>query len=62
MLELGLTGKVAIVTGGSDGLGRATAVRQAAEGCKLVICGRREDHLQAPADAIAGETGTEVLA
>jgi NAD(P)-dependent dehydrogenase (short-subunit alcohol dehydrogenase family) len=62
MLELGLTGKVAIVTGGSDGLGRATAARLAGEGCKVVICGRREDHLQAAATAIAGETGAEVLA
>jgi NAD(P)-dependent dehydrogenase (short-subunit alcohol dehydrogenase family) len=30
MLDLGLTGKVAIVTGGSEGLGRATAMRFAA--------------------------------
>ena len=38
MLELGLEGKVAIITGGSDGLGRATAARLAHEGCKVVIC------------------------
>ena len=62
MLELGLTGRVAIVTGGSDGLGRAAAARLAAEGCKVAICGRREDHLQATAAAIAGQTGAEVLA
>jgi NAD(P)-dependent dehydrogenase (short-subunit alcohol dehydrogenase family) len=62
MLELGLTGKVAIVTGGSDGLGRATAARLAAEGCKVAICGRREDHLRATAEAIAAQTGAEVLA
>ncbi len=62
MLELGLKGRVAIVTGGSDGLGRATAARLAAEGCKVAICGRREDHLQATAVAITGQTGAEVLA
>ena len=41
MLDLGLTGKVAIVTGGSEGLGRATALRLAAEGAHVVICARR---------------------
>src|SRR5919106_6825573 len=62
MLELGLNGKVAIVTGGSDGLGRATALRLASEGCKVAICGRREDHLEAAAEAIAAQTSAEVLA
>ena len=46
MFELGLKGKIAIITGGSDGLGRATAERLAGEGAKVVICARREDHLQ----------------
>jgi 3-oxoacyl-[acyl-carrier protein] reductase len=62
MLELGLQGKVAIVTGGSDGLGRATALRLASEGCKVAICARREDHLSAAAAAIAEQTSAEVLA
>jgi 3-oxoacyl-[acyl-carrier protein] reductase len=62
MLELGLNGRIAIVTGGSDGLGRATALRLAAEGCKVAICARREDHLKAAAAAIAEETSAEVLA
>ena len=35
MLDLELTGKVAIVTGGSDGLGRATVARLASEGVKV---------------------------
>ena len=61
MLELGLAGKVAIITGGSDGLGRATALKLAAEGCKVVICARREDHLAEAAHAIAAETGAEIL-
>jgi len=62
MLELGLNGRIAIVTGGSDGLGRATALRLAAEGCKVAICARREDHLKAAAAVITEETSAEVLA
>jgi NAD(P)-dependent dehydrogenase (short-subunit alcohol dehydrogenase family) len=62
MLELGLNGKVAIVTGGSDGLGRAPAQRLAAEGCKVAICARRADHLNAAAAAIKEATSAEVLA
>jgi len=62
VLELGLNGKIAIVTGGSDGLGRATALRLAAEGCKVAICARREDHLQAAAAAITLATSAEILA
>ena len=53
MFDLGLRDKVAIVTGGSDGLGCATAQRLASEGAKVVICGRREDYLrQAAGDVL----------
>jgi 3-oxoacyl-[acyl-carrier protein] reductase len=62
MLDLGLTDRIALITGGSDGLGRATAHRLAAEGCKVVICARRADHLEAAAAAIRDDTGGEVLA
>ena len=62
MLELGLKGRVAIITGASDGLGRATAEKLAAEGCKVAICARRETHLREVAEAIAAATGAEVLA
>lgn len=61
MLDLGLEGKIAIVTGGSDGLGRATATRFAAEGVKTVICGRREDYLKGVASDIEATTGGTVL-
>jgi NADP-dependent 3-hydroxy acid dehydrogenase YdfG len=52
MLDLGLTDKIAIVTGGSEGLGRATAMRLAAEGCRVVICARRKDVLERAAEDI----------
>ena len=45
MFDLGLDNKVVLITGGSDGLGRATAERFALEGAKVVICARRSEHL-----------------
>ena len=45
-MDLGLTGKVAIVTGGSRGLGLAAAKSLAAEGANVVICARGEEQLQ----------------
>ncbi|QQN74584.1 SDR family oxidoreductase [Croceicoccus sp. YJ47] len=52
-----LTGRKAIVTGGTTGIGRAIAVLLASEGVEVFICGRDEDHL---ADALAriAEVGT----
>ena len=61
MFDLGLRGKIAVITGGSDGLGRATAERFASEGARVVICARREEHLQRAAADIAAETGAEVV-
>ena len=49
-MELGLGGKVAIVTGASRGLGQAIADELAREGCALAVCARGEDLHQA-ADA-----------
>lgn len=46
-MELGLRGKVAAVTGGSEGIGRATVQRLAAEGVKVALCARRQDVLDA---------------
>lgn len=62
MFDLGLTGKRALITGGSDGLGRATAHRLASEGARVVICGRRDDHLARAAAELAAETGGELHA
>jgi 3-oxoacyl-[acyl-carrier protein] reductase len=44
-VDLGITGKVALVTGGSRGLGRQAALTLAREGCKVAICARGTDKL-----------------
>ena len=61
MLDLGLTGKVAIVTGGSVGLGRAAAMRLAREGARVSICARRKEVLERTAGEIR-HAGGDVLA
>jgi len=60
-MDLGIEGKVALVTASSRGLGRASAEALAAEGARLVLCARGEDTLHDTERAIAAQ-GTEVLA
>ena len=59
-----LTDKVALVTGGSEGIGYGIAAALLAEGCKVTITGRREDVLEQAAsklgvDFIVGDVGIE---
>ncbi len=59
-MDLGITGKGALVTGASSGLGFAAAMRLAMEGCELVINSRSEDRLKQAAHKIENATGAKV--
>ena len=60
-MDLGLNGKVAIVTGASDGIGYAAAWEMANEGADVVICARTKGALEDAAKKIAIETGKSIL-
>lgn len=60
-MDLNLKGKVAIVGGGSKGLGRACAEALAQEGAKVTICSRTQADLEQTAEEIRQSTGSEIL-
>lgn len=61
-MDLHLQDRVAAVAGASAGLGFASALTLAQEGCNVAICGRRPDKLAEAATRIQTETEVEVLA
>ena len=60
-VSLGLSGKVAVVTGGSRGLGNAIAIAMAKEGAKVVICGRKQENLDKAVEGF-DKMGLEIMA
>ncbi len=61
-MDLSLEGKVAIVTGGSKGIGRATALALAQEGVDVAICARGVEDLEGAAAEIRSKTARKALA
>lgn len=61
-MDLGLRGKVALITGGSKGIGLAVAQALGAEGARLAICARQASGLEEAAARLRAETGAQVLA
>jgi NAD(P)-dependent dehydrogenase (short-subunit alcohol dehydrogenase family) len=61
-VDLRLTNKVAVVTGGSMGIGRAVTEALAAEGVRVAIVARSQGPLEQAAREISAKTGVEILA
>ncbi len=57
-MDLGLTDRVYVVTGGSGGLGRATAEALVSDGAKVVISGRHQDSVDEAVAALGSGAAT----
>src|ERR1700761_6825647 len=60
-MDLKLQGKTALVTGGSEGIGKGIALLLAKEGVDVAICARRKEPLEAAAAEIAKATGRKIV-
>ena len=60
-MDLQLAGKTALVTGGSEGIGKGIARALAREGVDIAICARRREPLEGAAEEIARETGRRIV-
>src|SRR5437899_2486246 len=61
-MDLQLSGKTALVTGGSEGIGKGITLALAKEGVDVAICARRKDVLEATAAEIARATNRRIVA
>jgi 3-oxoacyl-[acyl-carrier protein] reductase len=61
-VDLGLKGSVALITGGSKGIGRVSARLLAEEGCRVVVTARDSTRLEAAAEELRQQTSGEILA
>jgi NAD(P)-dependent dehydrogenase (short-subunit alcohol dehydrogenase family) len=61
-MDLQLEGKTALVTGGSEGIGRGITLALAKEGVDVAICARRKDVLEKTAGEIAKQTNRKIVA
>jgi len=55
-----LTGKVALITGASSGIGRASALALAGQGARVAVCARRLDKLETLVTEITGKGGSAI--
>src|SRR4029078_1956845 len=61
-MDLRLKGKTALITGGSEGIGKGIALALAKEGVDIAICARRKEPLEAAPGEIAKATGRKIVA
>ena len=60
-MDLGIKKKVALITGSSQGIGKAIAIGFAEEGARVVVCGRNKNTLSSTVDEIKDKTGADIV-